>query len=82
MKPILNKLEVSNFDRRWGPKGQFVDWVTRSTYISDKSLTLDEFKKIIEDDHNMYGNITFSKHKLTYSSGTILYKHIVEEVMY
>ena len=46
-KPKLNELTVNNYDKRWGPYCRYVDWVTESTYISEKSLTIEEFDKII-----------------------------------
>ena len=81
-KPILNQLKVDSYDRRWGNFGQFVDWVTECEYISDKSLTIDEFNEIISQNHQPAGELRYRKFRLTYGDGSVYYKHILEEVMY
>lgn len=82
----LNKLEVKSYDKIIGFAGRarkpMVDWVTESIYTSEKSLTKEEFNKIVEQHHTICGSLTYTKRKLTYSSGRILYKHILKEVMY
>lgn len=83
---MLNKLEVKNYDKIVGYAGRsrkpMVDWVTESTYISDKSLTKEEFNNIISEHHQISGSLTYRKFKQTYSSGKVLYKHVLKEVMY
>ena len=81
-KPILNKLSVINYDRHWGPYGQYVDWITESEYTSEKSLTKEEFDKIVSENHSIAGSLKYTKRKLTYSDGSVYYKHILEEKMY
>lgn len=81
-KPVLNQLRIDSYDRRWGRNGEFVDWVTESEYISEKSLTIDEFNEIISKSHQPAGELKYRKFKLTYGDGSIYYKHILEEVMY
>lgn len=82
----LNTLEVKNYDRVVGYAGRarkpMIDWVTESTYLSDKSLTKEEFDNIVEQNHKICGSVKYKKYKQTYSSGRILYKHVLEEVMY
>lgn len=82
MKPKLNIVETDSYDKYWGPYGQYTDWVTESTYYSEKSLTLDEFKEILSKHHSPCGEITYRKFRQTYGDGTIIYKHVCEEVMY
>ena len=82
----LNKLAVKNFDRVSGYAGRrrspMVDWVTESTYLSEKSLTKDQFNTIVEEHHQIYGSLKYKKYRQVYSSGKVLYKHALEEVMY
>ena len=82
----LNKLVVKNFDRVAGYVGRrrtpMVDWVTESTYLSEKSLTKDQFNIIVEEHHQICGSLKYKKYRQVYSSGRALYKHVLEEVMY
>ena len=82
----LNKLVVKNFDRVAGYVGRrrtpMVDWVTESTYLSEKSLTKDQFNTIVEGHHKICGSLKYKKYRQVYSSGKVLYKHALEEVMY
>ena len=82
----LNKLAVKNFDRVAGYTGRrrtpMVDWVTESTYLSEKSLTKDQFNTIVEEHHQICGSLKYKKYRQVYSSGKVLYKHVLEEVMY
>ncbi len=76
----MNKLEVRDYDRHYR---FYTDWVTEYILTSDKSLSLDEFKKILQEAKTeIYGNIKFIKKQLTYKSGKIQYRHICEAVMY
>lgn len=79
----LNVLTTIQYDRHWGPYGQYVDWVTEHEYISEKSLTVEEFDKVIADNNiKPAGEIRYKKFRLTYASGKVLYKHLLQEVMY
>ena len=82
----LNKLTVKNFDRIAGYVGRrrtpMVDWVTESTYLSEKSFTKDQFNTIVEEHHKICGSLKYKKYRQIYSSGRVLYKHVLEEVMY
>ena len=82
----LNKLTVKNFDRISGYVGRrrtpMVDWVTESTYLSEKSLTKDQFNTIVEEHHKICASLKYKKYRQVYSSGKVLYKHVLEEVMY
>ena len=79
----INKLHIKQYDRRWGSRNQCVDWVTEYTYICDKSLTISEFNAIIEDTgYTIAGQLSYRKWKQKYSSGKVLYKHVLLEVMY
>lgn len=81
-KPKLNELTVENYDKHWGPYCRYVDWVTESTYISEKSLTMEEFDKIILQNHKPAGNLTYKKYRMTYGDGSVYYRHVLREVMY
>lgn len=82
----LNELQVKNFDKIRGYVGRahkpMVDWVTESTYLSERNLSKDEFNKIISKNHEICGSLTYKKYRQVYSSGKVLYKHILTEVMY
>lgn len=82
----LNELSVKNYDRVVGYAGRahkpMVDWVTESTYLSEKNLSKEEFNEIVSKHHAICGSLKYTKYKQTYSSGKILYKHVLEEVMY
>lgn len=81
-KPNLNQLTVSSYDRHWGPFGKYTDWVTESEYISEKSLTKEEFNSIVEAHHAPAGEIKYKKFKMTYGDGSVYFRHVLEEVMY
>ena len=82
MKPKLRELQTCNYDKHWGPNGRFTDWVTESLYFDDKSLTEDEFLAIVNANHNVAGALTLKKYKMTYGDGSVIYRHVLEEVMY
>lgn len=76
----IDQLEVRQYDerRRYG-----TDWVTEYNYVSEKSLTQEEFDKIIAESKNTpYGEIYYQKRRLTYSNGKVYYRHILKAVMY
>lgn len=79
----LNELDVINYDvtRRAG-RAILVDWVTESTYLSDKNLSREDFNKVIQKHHQIAGELRYKKYRQIYASGLILYKHILKEVMY
>lgn len=80
MQPYnFETLEIRNYDVRheYG-----VDWVTCTTYITDKSLTIEEFNNIVKESHTPWGELRYRKFKQTYSDGSVYYKHVLEEVMY
>lgn len=72
----LNELEVRNYDvrQRYG-----TDWVTEYTYISEESLTLEQFKALLG---GASGSLTFVKKVMNFANGEKLYKHFCEAVMY
>ena len=82
----LNKLVVKSYDEVVGYAGRIrkpmVDWVTESTYLSEKSLSIDEFNTLIEQHHKICGTLKYKKYRQKYSSGKVLYKHVLKEVMY
>ena len=82
----LNKLKVINYDRITGYAGRarkpIVDWVTESIYLSERNLSKDEFNTIIQEHHVISGSLSYKKYKQIYSSGKVLYKHVLKEVMY
>lgn len=80
----LDKLEVTNYDKVVGYAAgrPMVNWVTESVYYSRESLSKEKFTDIVKADHHIAGEITYKKFKQTYSSGKILYKHVLYEEMY
>ena len=82
----LNELSVINYDKIVGYAGRshrpMVDWVTESTLLSENNLSKDEFNEVISKHHQICGSLTYKKYKQVYSSGQILYKHVLKEVMY
>ena len=59
-----------------------VDLLIGSLYFDDKSLTKDEFLAIVNANHNVAGSLTLKKYKMTYGDGSVIYRHVLEEVMY
>ena len=59
-----------------------VDLLIGSLYFDDKSLTKDEFLAIVNADHDVAGLLTLKKYKMTYGDGSVIYRHVLEEVMY
>lgn len=79
----LDKLKTCQYDETWGPYGKYTNWVTEHEYCSEKPLTKEEFTAIIEKEVGpVNGELHYHKYKQTYSSGKIIYKHILKEVMY
>ncbi len=72
-----NELETKNYDvhQRYG-----TDWVTEFTFISENSLTLDQFQVML--DGKAYGCLTFIKKVMNFANGKKLYKHICKAVMF
>ena len=72
-----NELEIRNYDvhQRCG-----TDWVTEFTFISENSLTLDQFQVML--DGQAYGCLTFIKKVMNFANGKKLYKHICKAVMF
>ena len=80
---VLNELIIKSYDRTIGyGKYPIVNHVIESTYLSEKSLTIDEFNEILSKHHEVNGENRYKKYKLTYSSGKILYKHVLFEETY
>ena len=88
LKLPVGELVVRSYDVVTGYVGRarkpMVDWVTEYNYVSEKSLTEDEFMKIIEDGgHKLWGEVYKPvKKKLTFGDGKIFYRHIIKTVMY
>ena len=78
----VNELEIRNYDvRERCGRGFITDWVTEYTYISEESLTVEQFEQILEGE-SVYGQITFSKKVMNFANGQKLYKHTCKAVMY
>lgn len=76
----MDKLKIRDYDRHYR---FYSDQVTEYALTSDKSLSLDEFKKILKEAKAyLYGEIKFIKKQLTFKNGKIQYLHICEAVMY
>lgn len=73
-----NELEIRNYDVR---QRYSTDWVTEFTFISEESLTIDQFEVILEGK-GAYGCLTFAKKVLNFANGKKLYKHICKAVMF
>ena len=88
LKLPVDELIVRNYDETVGYAGRarkpMVDWVTEYNYVSEKSLTEDEFMKLIKDNgHKLWGEVYKPvKKKLTFGNGKIYYRHIIKTVMY
>lgn len=56
------------------------DNITEYSYISEKSMTIEEFEKVLaENNISLTGGwLTFSKKQLNFKSGKKEYKHIVK----
>ena len=72
-----NELETRKNDEnhRYG-----TDWDTEFTFISENSLTIDQFQVML--DGKAYGCLTFIKKVMNFANGQKLYKHICKAVMY
>lgn len=81
LKMPLDELVVRNYDER---TRYSTDWITEYNYVSEKSLTPEEFEKIIKDaGQEPVGQIyPLRKKKLTYSNGKVYYRHILKTAMY
>lgn len=79
----VNKLIVKQYDKHWGSRNQYTDWITEYTFVCSKSLTVSEFNSIIEKaGYTIAGQLSYRKWKQKYLNGTILYKHVLTEAMY
>lgn len=81
LKLPVNEVFVRTYDKR---TRYSVDWITEYNYVSENSLTKDEFNNIIKDagynpDGLIYEPI---KKKLTFSNGKIYYRHILKTVQF
>lgn len=81
LKMPVDELVVRNYDERhrYG-----TDWVTEYNYVSEKSLTPEEFEaKIKEAGQEPVGEIyPLKKKKLTFGNGKIYYRHILKTATY
>lgn len=87
LKLPVDELVIRSYDEVVGYAGRvrkpMVDWVTEYNYVSEKSLTQEEFDKIIDSQGNKpYGQIEYHKKKLTFGNGKVYYRHILKAVMF
>lgn len=81
LKMPVNELFIRTYDER---QRYGTDWITEYNYVSEKSLTPEEFEKIIKDSgEEPVGQIyPLKKRKLTFGNGKVYYRHILKTAMY
>ena len=77
------ELVIRNYDEQTRPFGRarksFTDWITEYNYVSEKSLSKEEFLKIINEKEKPTGlDYEPIKVKLTYGDGKVYYRHILK----
>lgn len=88
LKLPVDELVVRNYDKIVGYAGRsrkpMVDWVTEYNYVSEKSLTKEEWEQLLKDNgHTLYGQVYEpQKRKLTFGDGKVYYRHIQKCVMF
>lgn len=87
LKLPLNKLIIRNYTDYSEPHGRtrtrYAEYVTEYNYVSEESLSKEEFLKIIEEKETPTGIIYEpTKHKLTFGDGRIYYRHILRTVIF
>ena len=83
LKLPLEELVIRNYDEQTRPFGRarksFTDWITEYNYVSEKSLSKEEFLKIINEKEKPTGlDYEPIKVKLTYGDGKVYYRHILK----
>ncbi len=73
-----NELEIRNYDVK---QRYSTDWVTEFTFISEESLTIEQFEVVLEGK-GAYGCLKFIKKVMNFANGKKLYKHICKAVMF
>ena len=80
-----NEVDMKSYDKIVGYAGRrrkpMIDWVTEYNYISEDSLTLEQFKEILKE-HEPCGEISYEKFILNFANGKKLFKHVCKAVMY
>ena len=81
LKMPVDELFIRTYDER---QRYGTDWITEYNYVSEKSLTPEEFEKIIKDSgEEPVGQIyPLKKRKLTFGNGKVYYRHILKTAMY
>lgn len=81
LKMPVDELFIRTYDER---QRYGTDWITEYNYVSEKSLTPEEFEKIIKDaGEEPVGQIyPLKKRKLTFGNGKVYYRHILKTAMY
>lgn len=81
LKMPVDELFIRTYDER---QRYGTDWITEYNYVSEKSLTPEEFEKIIKDaSEEPIGQIyPLKKRKLTFGNGKVYYRHILKTAMY
>ena len=87
LKLPVNELVITSYDKVVGYAGRarkpMVNWVTEYNYVSEKNLTQEEFDKIIDEQPNKpYGQLEYTKKKLTFGNGKVYYRHILKAIMF
>jgi len=86
LKLPLEELVIRNYDEQTRPFGRarktFTEWITEYNYVSEKSLSKDEFMKIIREKEEPAGIIYEPvKTKLTFADGRVYYRHVLKAAM-
>lgn len=78
---MLNTVETREYTKQWNR--YCTDYITEYAYTIEKSLSVDEFNKILESAKAyLYGQIEYVKRKLVYKSGKTEFKHICRVITY
>lgn len=86
LKLPVNQLVVRNYTEYSKPYGRtqtrYAEYITEYNYVSEESLSKDDFLKLVYDKYKPDGLIYEPiKHKLTFGDGRIYYRHILKTGM-
>ena len=80
LKLPVDELFIRSYDVR---QRSGTDWVTEYNYVSKEELTQEQFDEIINKQENKpYGQLQYSKKRLTFANGDVYYRHILKAIMY
>lgn len=81
LKLPVDEIFIRTYDKR---TRYSVDWITQYNYVSENSLTKDEFNSKIKDAGYTPDGLIYEpvKKKLTFNNGKIYYRHILNTVQF